>query len=93
MIPAANVVPLSDTGWGVVLLATVVVCVLWLVGLVVVTRRQTAGKDRGVVDPAKQKDPSTATKVSSRVVLGVVVAVAALAVVVFLVGRVGDLLA
>lgn len=92
MIPTANVVPLSDTGWAVLLVATVVVCVLWVLGVVVVTRRNAAGKDRTVTDPNKQKDPSTATRVSTRAVLAVVVAVAVLAVVVFLIGRVGDLL-
>jgi Na+-transporting methylmalonyl-CoA/oxaloacetate decarboxylase gamma subunit len=90
---AANAVPLSESGWAVVGWLTLLACVLWLVGVVVATRWRGRPTPQKVVDPATQKDPSTPSRVSARVVLGVVVAVAVLAVVAFLLARAGDLLA
>jgi hypothetical protein len=93
VIFAANAVPLSESGWAVVGLLTLVASVLWVVGVVVATRLRGRPTPQKVVDPSTQKDPSTSARVSGRVVLAVVVAVAVLAVVAFLLARAGDLLA
>ena len=92
MLLPANAVPLSESAWAVVGWLTLLACLLWLVGVVVVTRWNGRPTPAPVVDPDKQREPSATSRVSARVVLTVVTAVAVLAVVVFLVARAGDLL-
>lgn len=88
-----NLVPLSDTGWAVVLWVTVALAVAWVVGVVVVTRvREARGDNHHLADAQAPGEGTVAKRVSARTLLVVAVTVAALAVVVFLVGRVGDLL-
>jgi multisubunit Na+/H+ antiporter MnhC subunit len=89
----ANAVPLSESAWAVVGWLTLAACLLWLVGVAVVTRRSGRPDPAPVVDPGKQREPSATSRVSARVVLTVVTSVAVLAVVLFLVARAGDLLA
>ena len=90
----ANAVPLSDTGWVVMGVVTGVLAVAWVVGVVVVTRvREARADNHHLADAQSPHEGSVTKRVSARTVLVVAVAVAALAVVVFLVGRVGDLLA
>lgn len=93
MLMPTNVVPLSDTGWAAVAVGTVVLAVAWVVGVVVVTRvRESRGDDHHLADAQAPHEGTVAQRVSARTLLVVAVVVAALAVVVFLVGRVGDLL-
>ena len=93
MLPLANIVPLSDDGWLTVLWVTVAACVLWIVGVAAVTRhRYVTGPGHGV-QRKPPKDPGTAKILGARTVLVVAVGLAAVVLVVFLVGRAGDLLA
>ncbi len=89
-----NLVPLSDTGWAVMAWVTVVLAVAWVLGVVVVTRvREARGDTHHLADAQAPHEGTVAKRLSARTVLVVAVAVASLAVVAFLVGRVGDLLA
>ena len=89
----ANIVPLSESGWGVVLAVTVVLAVAWVVGVVVVTRvRQERRHTPAPVDAQSPQEPKAATRLSARTVLVVVVGLAVVTLVVFLLARVGDLL-
>ena len=93
MLPLANIVPLSDTGWGVVLGTTVVACVLWVLAVVVVSRyRHLHGPGRGV-QRHPPREPGTASRLGARTVLVVAVGLSVLVVVVFLLARAADLLA
>lgn len=93
MLPLANLVPLSDTGWAVVLWVTVAACVVWVVGVVLVSRhRYVHGPGHGV-QRTPPKEPGTARVLGARTLLLVAVGLAAVVLVVFLVGRAGDLLA
>ena len=93
MLPLANIVPLSDTGWGVVLGTTVVACVLWVFAVVVVSRyRHVHGPGRGV-QRHPPKEPGTASRLGARTVLVVAVGLSVLVLVVFLLARAADLLA
>lgn len=90
----ANLVPLSDTGWTVVLWVTVALAVAWVVGVVLATRYQMArGMQDPPVDAQSPHEPSAGKRISARTLLVVAVTVAGVALVVFLLGRVGDLLA
>ena len=93
MLPLANIVPLSDTGWGVVLAITVLACVLWVLGVVVVSRhRHLHGPGPGV-QRRPPREPGTAARFGARTVLVVAVGLAVLVLVVFLLARAADLLA
>ncbi|WP_380165551.1 hypothetical protein [Jannaschia sp. R86511] len=94
MLTPANVVPLSDTGWAAVAVVTALLAVAWVVAVVVVTRVQLSrGDNHHLADAQAPHEGTVAKRVSARTVLVVAVVVAALAVVVFLVGRIGDLVA
>lgn len=86
---AANIVPLSESAWAVVLVVTGVLCVAWVLGVVLVSRQRA--RPVGVVRAKDLREPGTANRISARLVLSVVTAVAVLAVILFLVGRAADL--
>lgn len=90
---SANLVPLSDQGWLVVLWVTVALAVLWIVGVVVVSRQRAAHGPGQGVQSKPPTEPGTATKVSARVVILALVVLSFVVLIVFLGGRVGDLLA
>ena len=91
--PLANIVPLSDTGWSVVLAITVFACVVWVLAVIVVSRhRHLHGPGPGV-QRRPPREPGTATRIGARTVLVVAVGLAALVLVLFLLARAADLLA
>lgn len=92
MLPLANAVPLSDDGWLVVLWVTVAACVVWLAATALVIRRRLVHGPGPDVQPSRPREPRLAARLGARTVLTIAVALAVLVVVVFLVGRVGDLL-
>ncbi len=93
MLPLSNIVPLSDDGWLAVLWATVAASVVWIVAVVLVSRhRWVTGPGQGV-QRRPPKEPGTAKLLGARTVLVVAVGLAVVVLIVFLVGRVGDLLA
>ena len=93
MLPLANLVPLSDDGWLTVLWATVAACLVWLVVVAAVSRhRYVTGPGHGV-QRKPPSEPGTAKVLGARTVLVLAVGLAAVVLVVFLVGRAGDLLA
>lgn len=90
----ANLVPLSESGWGVVLAVTVVLAVVWVAGVAVVSRVRDKRRDTpSPVDAQSPHEPTAAARFSARTLLVVVVGLAVVTLVVFLLGRVGDLLA
>lgn len=92
MLPLANIVPLSDDGWLVVLWVTLALCVVWLGVVAAVSRhRYVTGPGPGV-QRKPPKEPGTAKILGARTVLVLAVGLAAVVLVVFLVGRAGDLL-
>ena len=93
MLPLANIVPLSDTGWGAVLVVTVLACVVWVVAVVVVSRHRYLNGPGPGVQRRPPSEPGTASRIGARTVLVVVVGLAVLVLVVFLLGRAADLLA
>jgi TRAP-type mannitol/chloroaromatic compound transport system permease large subunit len=92
-LAATNAVPLSDQAWQVVLWVTLALCLAWLVFVVLFTRyrqqhRPTSTGEahtRGVETRAARRTTSVLA-----LVVGVVVVVGLL---VFVLGRVGDLFA
>lgn len=93
MLPTANIVPLSDDGWLTVLWVTVGLCAVWIAGVVAVSRhRYVTGPGPGV-QRKPPKEPGTARILGARTVLVGAVGLAVVVLVVFLVGRAGDLLA
>lgn len=93
MLPSANIVPLSDDGWLTVLWVTVGLCVVWIAVVAAVSRyRYVTGPGQGV-QRKPPSEPGTARILGARTVLVGAVGIAAVALVVFLVGRAGDLLA
>jgi len=93
VLPLANIVPLSDAGWAAVLWVTVGACVVWVLGVVLVSRHRYVNGPGPGVQRKPDKDPGTAKTVGMRVVLAVAVGLAAVVLVLFLLGRAGDLLA
>lgn len=89
MTDSANLVPFSDTGWAVLLALTVVACVVWLIAVVLVTRYRNTRRDDTVDE--QRHEPKAASRISARVVLVVFVTLAAVSVIVFLIGRIGTL--
>lgn len=88
----ANLVPLSESGWGVVLAVTVVLAVLWVVGVALVTRaRFVKSNAPAPVDAQSPHEGTVASRLSARTVLVVVVGLSVVVLVVFLLGRAGDL--
>lgn len=88
-----NLVPLSDTGWSVMAWVTAALAVAWVVGVIVVTRvREARGDNHHLADAQSPHEGTIAKRVSARTVLVVAVAASSLAVMAFLIGRVGDLL-
>ena len=93
MLPLANIVPLSDSGWVTVLWVTVAACLVWVVAVAAVSRhRYVHGPAQGV-QRKPPSEPGTARILGARTVLVLAVGLAAVVLVVFLVGRAGDLLA
>ncbi len=92
-MPLANVVPLSDDGWLTLLWVTVAAAVVWIVGVVVVSRQKALHSPGHGVQTKPPKEPGTAKILGARTVLVLAVGLAAVVLVVFLVGRAGDLLA
>lgn len=92
MLPLANIVPLSEDGWLTVLWLTVAACLVWVVAVVLVSRhRYVTGPAHGV-QRKPPSEPGTARILGARTVLVLAVGVVAIGLVVFLVGRAGDLL-
>ena len=92
MLPLANLVPLSDDGWLTVLWVTVGACVLWIAAVAVVSRhRYVTGPGQGV-QRKPPSEPGTAKILGVRTLLVLAVGLSAVVLVVFLVGRAGDLL-
>lgn len=88
----ANIVPLSDAGWTVVLVVTIVLAVAWVVGVAVFTRMRYVRSQRPEpVDAQAPHEPTKATRLTVRGVLFVAVSLAVVTLVVFLLGRAGDL--
>lgn len=91
MLPLSNIVPLSDVGWQVVLWVTVAACVAWVVGVAAVSRhRYVTGPGQGV-QRKPPKESGTAKILGARTVIVAAVGLSAVVLVVFLVGRAGDL--
>lgn len=93
MLPLANIVPLSDDGWLVVLWVTVAACLVWVVAVAAVSRHRYVNGPGPHVQSTPPKEPGTAKILGARTVLVLAVGLAAVVLVVFLVGRAGDLLA
>lgn len=89
----ANLVPLSEAGWSVVLWVTVGLSLAWLVAVALWIRLKAAPSPSDVPSAASEKEESAGFRISARLVLVVVVGLSFLALVVFLVGRAGDLAA
>lgn len=89
----ANIVPLSEAGWSVVLWVTIALSVAWLLAVALWIRFKAAPSPSDVPSADSQKEDSAGFRISARVVLVVVVGLSFLALVVFLVGRAGDLAA
>lgn len=91
MLPLANVVPLSDDGWLVVLWVTVALCVVWLAAVVALIRHRFVHGPGPHVQAKPPSEPGTARILGARTLLVAAVGLSVVVLVVFLVGRAGDL--
>ena len=95
MIPlaASNAVPLSDEGWQVVLWVTVALCLAWLAFVVLFTRYRQQHRPRSTGEAHTRGVETRAVRRTTSVVAAVVGVVVVVGLLVFVVGRVGDLFA
>lgn len=90
---SVNAVPLSEQGWAVVLWVTVALCVAWLVLVVLVTRYREHHRPRTTGEAHTRGVETRVARRGTAVVVGAVAVLLVVALLVFVLGRAGDLFA